>query len=151
MLIISQTLPPCVSARTHTLPHIQTHTQMVLSSYPVYMNNDLGIIKSTTGISVRCLCQNDNCEPIWRWHFINCVNSVINVRSMNVPVSEFSQKQFVMHLWSMSHFHQGGSETWEISLDMQAHHLPLPQWSCLSVDLWVARYFRRLLGHWHTL
>lgn len=49
----------CMSAHTHALPHTQTHTQGPCA-YLVCVNNDLGIIKSTTGISFKCLCQNDN-------------------------------------------------------------------------------------------
>lgn len=62
------------------------------------MNNDLGIIKSTTGISFQCLGQNDNvsqCED----GISLIVLSVTNRKSMSAPVSEFSQKQFIMRLW----------------------------------------------------
>lgn len=137
--------PLCMSAGTHTLPQIQTHTDDPCS-YLVYMNNDLNITKSSSGISFKWLRQNDKASECEDGISLN-VWSQWQMWQVWMRQSQNSLKSSSFYTSDISRFHQGGSEIWEINLHMQAHHLLLPHWSCLSVDLWEAQYFRRLLGH----
>jgi len=144
VLTISQTLP---SVRECTHAYSPSHTNTHIDgpcSYLVYMNNDLGIMKSTNGISFKCLCQNYNVSQ-YEDGISLIVLSQWQMWKVWMCKSQNSLKSHLLCTSDLSHFHKGASETWEISLHMQAHHLPLPQWPCLSVDLWEAQYFRILL------
>lgn len=138
---------PCAWVHAHTLSHTSTQRW---PPYLVYVNNDLGIIKSTTGISFKCLCQEDNVSQ-YEDGISLIVSSQWQMWKVWMCQSQNSLKSSSLCTSHVSCFHQGSREIWEISLCMKAHYLPLPQWWCVSVVLWEAQYYRRLLGHQHML